>query len=283
MLPLKRVAALHDISGFGKCSLTVALPVLSAAGIETCPVPTAVLSTHTGEFTGFTYRDLTIDLPDYIHHWQTLGLHFDAIYSGFLGSKQQIAILKDFCRKFREKNTLVFVDPVMGDNGKLYAVYTPEICAEMKQLAAEADILVPNMTEASFLLDIPYQPGPYSKAYIQHILTGLLGLGAKTAVLTGVWLEEKHLGAAAMSQAEDKISYAFSPKVSGMFHGTGDVFSSLLLAAILNDCSLEESINIAVDLTYKAIVITKEIGTLPREGVAFEKILPSLINRLHLK
>ncbi|MCI8335669.1 MAG: pyridoxamine kinase [Peptococcaceae bacterium] len=283
MLPLKRVAALHDISGFGKCSLTVALPVLSAAGIETCPVPTAVLSTHTGEFTGFTYRDLTTDLPAYIHHWQTLGLHFDAIYSGFLGSKQQIAILKDFCKKFREENTLVFVDPVMGDNGKLYSVYTPEICAEMKQLAAEADILVPNMTEAAFLLDIPYQPGPYSKDYIQYILTRLLDLGAKTAVLTGVWLEEKHLGAAAMSREEDKTSYAFSPKVSGMFHGTGDVFSSLLLAAILNDCTLEESIHIAVDLTYDAIVITKEIGTAPREGVAFERILPCLINRLHLK
>lgn len=283
MLPLKRVAAIHDISGFGKCSLTVALPVLSAAGIETCPVPTAVLSTHTGEFTGFTYRDLTADLPAYIHHWQELGLHFDAIYSGFLGSKQQIYILRDFCKQFRDEHTLVFVDPVMGDNGKLYSVYTPEICDEMKKLAAEADILVPNMTEASFLLDIPYQPGPYRKTYIQDVLEGLLTLGAKTAVLTGVWLEEHHLGAAAISQGENSVSYAFSPRVSGMFHGTGDVFSSILLAAILNGCPLEESIKIAVDLTYNAITITKEIGTAPREGVAFERILPSLINRLHLK
>lgn len=283
MLPLKRVAAIHDISGFGKCSLTVALPVLSAAGIETCPVPTAVLSTHTGEFTGFTYRDLTADLPAYIHHWQELALRFDAIYSGFLGSKQQIDILRDFCRHFKDDHTLVFVDPVMGDNGKLYSVYTPEICAEMKKLAAEADILVPNMTEAAFLLDIPYQPGPYSKEYIQAILAKLLTLGPRTAVLTGVWLEERHLGAAAMSQGDANVSYAFSPKVSGMFHGTGDVFSSILLAAILNECSLETSIKIAVDLTYDAIMITKEIGTAPREGVAFERILPALINRLHLK
>ena len=283
MLPLKRVAAIHDISGFGKCSLTVALPVLSAAGIETCPVPTAVLSTHTGEFSGFTYRDLTEDLPAYISHWQSLNLHFDAIYSGFLGSRQQINILRDFCRHFEDNHTLVFVDPVMGDNGKLYSVYTPEICAEMKKLAAKADILVPNMTEAAFLLDIPYKPGPYDRAYIQDILEGLLTLGAKTVVLTGVWLEENHLGAAAINGTTGQVSYAFSPRVSGMFHGTGDVFSSILLAAVLNNCTLEESIVIAVDLTYDAITITKEIGTAPREGVAFERILPALINRLHLK
>ena len=128
MLPLKRVAAIHDISGFGKCSLTVALPVLSAAGIETCPVPTAILSTHTGGFTGFTYRDLTDDLPAYIQHWQKLALHFDAIYSGFLGSKQQIDILRAFCKQFRKQDTLVFVDPVMGDNGKFLEYKWNKVC-----------------------------------------------------------------------------------------------------------------------------------------------------------
>ena len=283
MLPLKRVAAIHDISGFGKCSLTVALPVLSAAGIETCPVPTAVLSTHTGDFTGFTYRDLTSDLPAYINHWQSLNLQFDGIYSGFLGSKQQIDILRNFCAAFKKENTLVFIDPVMGDNGQLYSVYTPEICQEMKKLTQAADIIVPNMTEAAFLLDIPYHPGPYQEAYIQEVLERLLALGPKTVVLTGVWLEEKHLGAAALCQGEQKAIFAFSPKVSGMLHGTGDVFSSILLAAILNNCSLKESLAIAVDLTYEAIIITREIGTHPREGVAFEKILPHLIQRLHLK
>lgn len=283
MLPLKRVAAFHDISGFGKCSLTVALPVLSAAGIEVCPVPTAVLSTHTGEFTGFTYRDLTEDLPAYLRHWQELHLQFDAIYSGFLGSKQQITILREFCREQREHPTLVFVDPVMGDNGKLYPVYTPEICAEMRKLSAEADIIVPNMTEAALLLDRPYRPGPYDEAYIREILCQLLALGPAKVVLTGVYLEEAHLGAAAVSREDSEPTYAFSPRVSGMLHGTGDVFSSILLAAVLNGCSLSESIAIAVDLTYDAIVITGAIGTHPREGVAFEKILPALIHRLHLK
>ena len=145
----KRVAAIHDISGFGKCSLTVALPIISAAGIETTIMPTAVLSTHTGGFTGYTYRDLTGDLRAIAEHWKSLELHFDAIYSGFLGSFEQIDIVKDFIDMFRADGNITVVDPAMADNGQMYSLFNMEFAKAMASLCAKADIVVPNITEAA--------------------------------------------------------------------------------------------------------------------------------------
>ncbi|MFR6278640.1 MAG: pyridoxal kinase, partial [Acutalibacter sp.] len=164
--------AIHDISGVGKCSLTVALPVLSCCGVETSVLPTAVLSTHTGGFTGFTYRDLTDDLLPMAEHWKQVGCRFQSLYSGFLGSAGQIGLVEQIFDWFREENTLVMVDPVMGDGGKLYKTYTPEMASGMARLCGRADIVVPNMTEACHLLGRPYNPGPYTQGEIAEILQG---------------------------------------------------------------------------------------------------------------
>lgn len=278
----KRAAAIHDISCFGKCSLTVALPILSAAGIEAAVIPTAVLSTHTGGFTDFTYRDLTADMRPIIAHWRSLGLHFDAVYSGYLGSFAQVAIVRDFIGMFRSEDTLVLVDPAMADGGKLYKTFEPPFVEEMKGLCTHADLLVPNITEAAMLTGETYQEGPYDKAYIERLLHGLLSLGAKQAVLTGVWFDERQYGAASLTLGDNAPHYVFSPKVEGFYHGTGDVFASALLAARMRGRSLEESARVAVSLTCGSILRTKAAGTDLRFGVNFEEGLPDFIRALGL-
>lgn len=177
--------AIHDISGVGKCSLTVALPVLSCCGVETSVLPTAVLSTHTGGFTGFTYRDLTEDLLPMAEHWKQVGCRFQSLYSGFLGSAGQIGLVEQIFDWFREENTLIMVDPVMGDGGKLYKTYTPEMASGMARLCGRADIVVPNMTEAHHLLEREYDPGPYTRQQIEGILKGLCALGPVWLSLQG--------------------------------------------------------------------------------------------------
>ena len=278
----KRAAAIHDISCFGKCSLTVALPILSAAGIEAAVIPTAVLSTHTGGFTDFTYRDLTADPRPIMAHWKRLGLQFDAVYSGYLGSFEQVAIVRDFIGMFRSEGTLVLVDPAMADGGKLYKTFEPPFVEEMKGLCTHADLIVPNITEAAMLTGETYREGPYDKAYIERLLHGLLSLGAKQAVLTGVWFDEKQYGAASLTLGDNEPHYIFSPKVEGFYHGTGDVFASALLAARMRGRSLEESARMAVDLTCGSILRTKAAGTDLRFGVNFEEGLPDFIRALGL-
>lgn len=278
----KRVAAIHDISGFGKCSLTVALPILSAAGVETSVIPTAVLSTHTGGLDGFTYRDLTNDMLPCASHWQSLNLHFDAIYTGFLGSYQQIDIVSKILDLLKSDDTLVMVDPCMADNGRLYKIYTQEMARDMEKLCAKADIIVPNITEACMLLGREYRSGPYSREFIEELLLGLSNLGCKKIVLTGVFFDDKHLGAACYNADSAKTEYAFSDKIEGSYHGTGDVFASALLSGLLNDFSLLESTQLAVDFTCRAIKRTHDVGTDRRFGVNFEQSIPMFLKRLSL-
>ncbi|MDD2363029.1 MAG: pyridoxamine kinase [Oscillospiraceae bacterium] len=277
----KRVAAIHDISCFGRCSLTVALPILSAAGIETSVIPTAVLSTHTGGFEGFTYRDLTQDIRPISKHWQSLGLEFDALYSGFLGSFEQLEIVSALFDDFKKNDNIIFVDPVMADNGKLYSVFPPEFPDGMAKLCRKADIILPNMTEAAFLLGQTYKPGPYTPDYIEAVLKELSNLGPKMVVLTGVCTENHQLGAAVYDSRTGSIGYEFSPLVDGFYHGTGDVFASALLAALLNDFDLLQSARVAVDFTVESIKRTKEAGTDVRFGVDFENSIPNLIKALN--
>lgn len=278
----KRVLAIHDISCVGRCSLTVALPIISAAGFDTSVLPTAVLSTHTGGFEGFTYRDLTEDINPISDHWQSLDLKFDALYSGFLGSFEQIDLVADLFDRYRTKDTLVMVDPVMADNGVLYAIYSPDMAKGMAKLCAKADIVVPNLTEAAFILDEEYRGEDYTQEYIETMLRKLAALGPKKVVLTGVSFESNKLGAAAYDSDSGKVSYAFNEKVDGYFHGTGDVFGSTLLSALLNDFALEEAIQIAVDYTHQSIKLTVEAEQERRYGVCFERALPYLIKRLGL-
>ncbi len=280
--PLQRVAAIHDISGFGKCSMTVVLPILSAAGIEVVCMPTAVLSTHTGGFEGFTYRDLTEDLPAITEHWKSLDLHFSSIYSGFLGSPEQVDIVSNFMDTFNSDNTLVYVDPVMADEGELYSVFDDHMVDKMRELCEKADLLLPNITEACFLLKQPYQHGPYTRDYIEKLVRGLSDMGPEKIVLTGVYFDNEKLGAACYDRAEDKVEYAFSEKVPGQFHGTGDIFGSFCLAALLNGKSLLDSTQFAVDLTTDCILRTVARETKRREGVDFEGVLPEMMKRLEL-
>ncbi len=280
MIHQKRVAAIHDISGFGKCSLTVALPIISAAGIEVAVIPTAVLSTHTGGFEGYTYRDLTDDMRPMAKHWETLGIEFDAIYSGFLGSFEQIAIVKDFIDTFRKKGSVVLVDPAMADNGAMYPVFDMKFAKEMAGLCAKADIIVPNMTEAAFLLGDEYVDKPYTHEYIDDLLRRLSNMGPSKIVLTGVMFDEERLGAASFDKENGELSYAFSGTISGNFHGTGDIFASAMLAAILSDKTLAEAAQIAVNFTCGSIQRTKDAGTDVRFGVNFEMGIADLIKEL---
>lgn len=276
----KRAIAIHDISCTGRCSLTVALPILSAAGIETSVIPTAVLSTHTGEFSGYTYTDLTDDMPLIARHWASLGLTADAIYTGFLGSYRQIRIVCDIIDIFKGPDTLVFVDPAMADNGRLYKTIDKNFPDGIKTLIRKADIIVPNMTEAMFLLGMPYAEGPYDPAQIDEILLSLSGLGPNRVILTGVYYDEKKLGAASYDASTKKIGYSFSEKVDGFYYGTGDVFASALLGAMMNGIQADEAISIAVHYTAHSIERTKDEGRDVRYGVNFEQGLGEYIKAI---
>ncbi len=279
----KRVAAIHDISCFGKCSLTVALPVLSAAGLEVCCIPTAVLSTHTGGFSGYTYRDLTSDILPVAEHWESLCLTFDSVYTGFLGSPEQTEIICRVLDKITKENTLIMVDPVMGDNGSLYSVFSHGFPTAMRGLCARADVIVPNMTEAYLLLGEAYQPGPYTEQEIHRLLDGLSGLCKGKIVLTGVHFDENMLGAATLDCENNQHNFVLREKVNGFYHGTGDVFASSLLAALLRGFSLSEAAGIAADYTILSIKTTKAMDKDLRYGVNFEYNIPTLIDMLHVK
>ncbi len=277
MQKLKRVAAIHDISGIGKCSLTAALPIISAMGIETSVIPTAVLSTQTGGFSDFTYRDLTDNIEPMAAHWKSLGIKFDAIYSGFLGSDQQINIVKNFIKDFKQNGCIVLVDPAMADGGSMYSTFDMEFAKKMTELCAVADIIIPNFTEAAFMLGEEYIPAPYTKEYVEDTLKKLSVIGPSKIVLTGVAFDDCEIGTASYDSKTGEISYALTPIVEGYYHGTGDIYASALLGAYMNGHSLASAARIAVDFTHGSIVRTKEAKTDVRLGVNFEHGIPDLL------
>ena len=276
----QRVAAIHDISCFGRCSLTVALPIISSAGIECSVIPTAVLSTHTGGFTGFTYRDLTDDIAPIVDHWKTLDLKFDGIYTGFLGSFEQIDIVSDTFDRLRDENTLIVVDPVMADNGVLYPIFPENFPQGMRKICSKADVVIPNITEACLLLGEEYREGPYTKDYIESLLRRLSDLGPEKVILTGVHFDGKELGAAAYDAGTGSIDYAFRDRIPGYYHGTGDVFGSAAVTALISGKSLAEANRIAVNFTVGSLLRTKEAGTDIRFGVDFESGISELLKEL---
>ncbi len=279
----KRVLAVHDISGVGKCSLTVALPIISAAGVECSVLPTAVLSTHTGGFTGFTYRDLTEDIAPIAAHWKSLHLHFDAIYTGFLGSFAQIDLVAAAIRDLAAKDTLVAVDPVMGDNGKLYTVFDASFPPAMKKLCAGADLIMPNLTEATLMLGEEYREGPYEKTYIEGLLQRLAkAIPTRQIVLTGVYFDDRALGAATYEAATGTVEYILGEKIPGSYHGTGDVFGSALVGALAIGRPLTAAVRAAVDFTIASIKQSAAAGTEVRYGVNFEANLPGYMKSLGL-
>ena len=268
-----RVAAIHDMSGFGRCSLTVAIPILSTMGIQCCPLPTAFLSTHTGGFEGFTFLDMTDELPKVAAHWKSLGLGFQAVYSGFLGSERQIAIVEDFLREFRGPDTLAVIDPVMGDHGTVYQTYTPAMCAGMARLAELADVITPNLTEAALLLDIPYGELPVGEAGCREIVERLSLDGRRSVVLTGASTAPELTGAMCFDARTGQTEAVQTQRVPQEFHGTGDVFASVLTGALVQGASLPDAVRQAVDFVRACAERTAKAGIPMREGVEFEPLL----------
>lgn len=275
----KRVLAVHDLSCVGRCSLTVALPILSAAGLEASALPTAVLSTHTGGFTGMTFRDLTQDLPAIFAHWKTLDLAFDAIYTGYLGSAEQVALVEQLFDAFRGEQTKIIVDPVMGDHGKLYPGMSEKMPQLMKTLCQKADVIVPNQTEAALMLGRPYLETP-DKAEVDDLMQALREMTQASVVLTGISPKEGKLGAAVYDRETGQTACPAAPHMPGSYHGTGDVYASALTGAYLAGKTLVQAAQIAADFTQQSIVETLPLGLETRYGVCFERALPQLLRAL---
>ncbi len=272
----KKILTVQDISCVGQCSLTVALPILSAAGHETCILPSAVLSTHTAGFTGFTFRDLTADIPAIAAHWKREGISFDAIYTGYLGSAEQIAYVQEILATLLAPGGVSIVDPAMADNGKLYPAFDAAFVEEMKKLVFSADIILPNITEACFLTDTPYRED-YDEAYIDLLLSRLRASGAKTVILTGVGFRPDVTGV--MTLCGDEKRYYAHKRIARGSHGTGDVYASAFVGAYLHGRSAYDSAVIAADYTVKCIENTVDDPD-HWYGVKFEPVLPYLIERL---
>ena len=274
-----RAAAIHDMSGFGRCSLTVAIPILSAMGVQCCPLPTAFLSTHTGGFTGFTFLDMTEEMPKVAAHWKSLNLRFDAIYSGFLGSEAQIDIVEDFIRAFRTPDTVVVIDPVMGDDGAAYQTYTPAMCAGMARLAELADVITPNLTEAAFLLRMDYGDLPRGEAGLRQIVWELSMEGKRSVALTGASLAPGKTGAMCFDAATGETEAVQTDFIAHPLHGTGDVFASVLTGGLVKGKPLTEAAREAVEFIRACAVRTVEQNLPMREGVDFEPLLGLLTER----
>lgn len=274
-----RVAAIQDISGFGRCSMTVVLPVLSAMGSQCCPLLTASLSAHTAfpPSEKATFLDLTDQMERTAEHWAELGVRFDAIYSGFLGSADQIRIIERFFQQFRGAHTRVLVDPVMGDHGKPYRTYTPDMCNRMRELAAQADCITPNWTEAALLLDEDYESRPTDEAGIREWLERLSLDGKRSVVLTGVSLNSSQIGAGYFDRITSTTGFAMAHQEPAHFPGTGDLFASVLLGALMRGDELPGSVRQAVDFVQRCVAQSIQIGTPPLEGVQFEPMLKELM------
>ena len=271
---MKKIVTVQDISCIGRCSLTVALPIISAMGIEACPLPTALLSSHT-LYPEPYIRDLTDSLSGIADHWRKIGAIFDGIYTGYLGSLRQLDIISDFIDEFRGDG-FVFIDPVMGDHGRLYAGFTPEYVSRMAKFCGKGDVIVPNLTEACLMLNREYIGDEYSVDDLKQILCDLTGLGASKAILTGVSMEPGMLGAAAYDSVSGEYFLCMGDRVEGSFHGTGDIFASVCVGSLANGGSLGEAVERAVSFTCESIKFTKNDPSDRRSGVNFEKALPIL-------
>lgn len=273
---MKRVLSIQDISCLGKCSLTVALPIISAMGIETSIIPTAVLSTHT-QFNDYTFRDLTGDMLPIKEHWKKEGFHFDAIYTGYLGSKEQIQIVSDFFDTFRNEKSYMIVDPAMADNGKMYSGFQPDFALEMAKLCKKADIILPNISEACFLLGRDYPEEDANREEIKDLLLGLAELGAKKVVITGVRFPENGFGFMGYDTQTGNFFEYTTEEIAMKSHGTGDVFASTFTGALLNDFSVFDALKIAADYTCACIKNTYHDPNAVNYGVNFESEIPYLL------
>ncbi len=276
MQELLKCAVINDLSGFGRCSLTVAIPVISALGIQTCPVPTAILSNHTA-YPDFYFEDYSDRIAPYCEKWKGLNLRFDSIYTGFLGSETQIELILDFISQFKDENTLLFVDPVMGDNGERYATCDIPLCNGMRKLVEKADIITPNLTEACLLADVPYihdvKDADHEKIF--EIAERLLDMGPQTVVITGVRTGDM-MHNFVRSRDNNERFYISSPFVAQEYCGTGDLFASLLCGYLTKGFPHREALQKTQDIVSRALEFSHKIGGHPLDGVAFEPFLKEL-------
>ena len=273
---MKRVLTIQDISCLGKCSLTIALPVISALGVETVILPTAVLSTHT-MFKNFTVKDLSDQIEPIAKHWADEGVTFDAIYTGYLGTIEQIDQIRELIRTFKTDDTLVIVDPVMADNGKLYPAFDMDYVKKNAELCAVADIIVPNITEASFMTGMESKE-EYDTDYIKELLSRLNDLGAGISVLTGVSTEPGKTGVMGYDRSTGEYYTYQNRKIDASYHGTGDLFSSTCVGEIMRGKTWQDAMRIAADYTAHTIEVTLKNPKKPWYGVDFEATIPELIN-----
>lgn len=268
---MSKIVSVQDISCYGQCSLTIALPILSAYGIETAILPSAVLSTHTADcFKGFTCLDLTEEMPKIVKHWQKEGVTFDAIYTGYIGDARQFDLIKSL-RTMLNPGGLVIVDPAMADDGVLYPALNEDIVDGMRGMVREADIILPNLTEAAFLLGEEYKQ-LHTRDEVTEILKRLADMGPKDVILTGVSYEEGKIGAVAYDAVEDSCVEYFTEKMSNSYHGTGDIFSSVAIANIMNGKTVKEAIADACEFVVSAIKNTM-MDEKHNYGVKFETVL----------
>ena len=275
---MKRIVTVQDISCVGRCSLTVALPIISAAGVETGVIPTAVLSTHT-MFPKFTFCDLTGEIEKISKTFTELDIDFDAIYTGYLGSFEQLSLVSDLFDRHKSDKCQIIVDPCMADNGKLYPGFSPEFAKAMAGLTAKADLIIPNLTEACFMLDIPF-PESYDEAFIRDVLKRLTGLGAKRAALTGITFDKSKLGVYSYDSTTDSYFSYYNDYMPVAYHGTGDIFASATVGAMMRGHSVESALAVAVDFTLECIKLTMADENRRTYGVNFEEALPFYIERL---
>ncbi len=272
----KKIAVLNDLSGFGRCSLTVAIPILSAMGMQCCPVPTAVFSNHTG-YDSFYRVDFSAHLPAYFDEWEKLGLKFDGVLIGFLGSERQLALTERFLERFSAPETVVVLDPAMGDGGALYPGYAPELAAGMHRLAAYADVLTPNLTEAAILTGRPYCEVPDERE-LAALTAELQKLGAKDVVISG--LERGELLANYLRAGTADPQWISHRRTGASRCGTGDVFSAIVAGGIVRGMTLHDAVQLAARLIAKAIAYTDALDTPPQDGVCFEPFLRDLCPKI---
>lgn len=272
---IPRIAAIHDLSGFGRCSLSVIIPTLSAMGMQVCPFPTAVLSTHTGGFDGYTFVDLTDTMEAYASHWKSLGITFDCIYSGFLGSQRQIDIILSFIDEFQTDRTLVVVDPVFADNGALYTTFTADFVPHMRRLVQRAQVITPNITEASYLLGRALKDC-YSAGEAKEWLRALSETGPETVVITSMPMADTKSCCVAYNAEDGRFWKVSCDYVPAEYPGTGDIFTSVLTGALLEGDSLPVAVDRAVIFVSMAIRTTFGYSTNARDGVVLEKVLHTL-------
>ena len=265
----KKILTIQDISCYGQCSITVALPILSAFGFETAILPSAILSTHTSGFKNFTVHDLSNEIPLIVNHWKNEGIKYDVLYSAYLGEVRHIDLVLNIKKELLKDNALFLVDPVMGDNGKLYPAFNNHYVIAMRRLVKEADIIIPNLTEACYLVNEEYKE-KYDESYILNILNKLNKLGAKNVVLTGVSYKEGFIGIASLIKGE--YHYYEHHKISKSYHGTGDVYTSSFLGEYLKTNDINKAIELAASFVVEAITNTLDDPN-HNYGVKFESVL----------